>query len=133
MSSWSDEIKRVLEAQLLSICHRKKRLIVCNPLLNLRFQSGIQKPHHWVIGYGPRQVGRGSVDLTIWDPLAPDLCFSLHPRLGTDETTTVLLKNYHPTKVIINHQHFSKKILEAGDRISFAETVIEVDFSPLSN
>ncbi len=121
---WSVLVQQQLKDVEPFVFDQEQPLQPFDPLLCLHFQSGVQKSDFWALGYGPRQAGRACVDLPIWDSLAPDVCFSLHPQAKGK----VLLKTPCPDKVLLNTQHNAKKILKNGDFISFGSTSIKVSF-----
>jgi len=120
---WSFVIKKELEKYKTKIKNQTKNLMILQPPLILKFKSGIQKLDSWTLYYGPRQAGRSCLDLPILDPLAPDICFSLHPQ-----KKGILFKTSYPEKVLINNKYLPEKILQPQDRITFCHTCIEIDF-----
>lgn len=114
------------ELKLKTVKDHIKNLQALHPPLTLIFKSGPQKGDKWHIHYGPREVGSGSLDLPILESKAPDICFSLKPH-----KKSVLFKTLYPEKVLLNKKHISKKNLITGDRISFANTLIEVRYDSL--
>ena len=118
---WSEVIAKELSA--ISLKDRPKKLTFIKPTLVLNFKSGIQKGDKWHICYGPRTAGSASLDLPILEPQAPDICFSLEPA-----KQSVLFKTSYPEKILLNKHHISKKKLKAGDHISFASMLIEVNY-----
>ncbi len=118
---WPFLIEKELKFHLPLLSNQKVEMKSIHPPLVLKIQSGIQKSQVWSLHYGPREVGSASLDLPILDPLAPAICFSLHPR-----QSGVLFKTRYPEKVLVNKKSLSKKILNPGDLISIANTYIEV-------
>lgn len=94
-----------------------------HPAVILDFIRGTQAETRWIIGFGPRQVGSKSMDLPIFEPGAPDVCFELIP---TDEG--ISFKTNHPEMVQLNGQSTQAQILRLADVIKISDTEIEVDF-----
>lgn len=88
------------------------------PIL-LRFTRGNQTGTEWTLGYGPRTIGKKSVDLKITDPPASDTCFLLEAREGS-----VVLKN--KGRVLINMRCPDEVVIKNGDVIDFSNTQIKV-------
>ena len=120
--AWNELILKKLEN--VSIENKEKTFIPINPALVLQFKSGPQKGDEWHLCYGPRVVGRASLDLSILDSEAPNICFSLEPK----KVGEVLFKTLFPEQVLLNKKHLSKKVLKPGDFISFANTFIEINY-----
>ncbi len=99
-------------------------LVPLRPALVLEFVRGLQMNSKWVIGYGPRKLGSASIDLPIWEPDAPKVCFEIHPTADG-----ILFKTAHPDIVQLNQQSVDSRILRMGDTITINETLIEVDFT----
>jgi hypothetical protein len=91
------------------------------PALELRFLSGPQSPHSYVLGYGPREVGAKSLDLPLIDTNAPGIAFKISPT-----PKGALFETAASSLVRINDQQLAAKMLRPGDVISVGETRIEV-------
>ena len=94
------------------------------PALVLEFVRGTQVNTKWVLGFGPRKAGAASIDLPIWEPGAPALCFEILPS-----AEGLLFKTSHPEVVQLNGEAVDSRVLHVGDRIHILDTLIEVDFS----
>jgi len=84
----------------------------------------VQVNSKWTLGYGPRKVGPSVLDLPIWEPGAPAVCFELVPS-----GEGVVFKTNHPELVRINGEGLDSRVLHVGDTIRINETIIEVDFA----
>ena len=122
---WTEIVSK--ELKKLSLKDHPKKILIINPALILKFQSGVQKGDKWHLHYGPREAGSASLDLPILESQAPDICFSLEPVKAS-----VLFKTRYPEKILLNKKHIPKKKLIAGDCITFAKTAIEVEYSKKS-
>jgi len=94
------------------------------PALVLEFVRGVQMNSKWILGYGPRKFGPRCIDLPIWEPGAPEICFEIHPT-----SDGILFKTNHAGKVCVNNEAVDSRVLRMGDTISINETLIEVDFT----
>jgi hypothetical protein len=121
---WNDILAEYLENHTDALIDAEKSFRPLSPAVVLDFIKGVQVNSKWVIGYGPRRIGATMIDLPIWEPGAPDVCFELTP---TDEG--LLFKTKHPKVVQLNGKPVASQILRMGDNIRILETLIEVDFS----
>ncbi len=99
-------------------------LVALEPALVLEFVRGLQMNSKWILGYGPRKLGPTRIDLPIWEPGAPDVCFEIHPT-----NDGILFKTNHAKVVRLNNQQIDSQVLRMGDTISINDTLIEVDFT----
>jgi hypothetical protein len=121
---WHEVIGNFLGASLDRFTDRHSPVSPFNPAVVLDFQRGIQVNSRWILGYGPRKIGASSLDLPIWEPRAPDLCFELIP--SSDGT---VFQTAYPDLVRLNRTEIDSRILHVGDTIQIFETLIEVDFT----
>lgn len=103
---------------------RVKPVSPLEPALVLEFVKGVQVNSKWTLGFGPRKIGPASVDLPIWEPGAPAICFEILP--GPDG---LLFKTAHPDIVSLNGEGVDSQLLRMGDTIRILDTTIEVDFT----
>lgn len=101
-----------------------KPLSPLEPALVLDFARGVQANTRWVLGFGPRKIGPGSVDLPIWEPGAPTVCFEILPS-----NDGLVFKTSHPDIVLLNGAGVDSEVLRVGDTIRIMDTLIEVDFA----
>jgi hypothetical protein len=94
-----------------------------NPLLRLKFLTGMQMGTQWLIGYGPRAIGADSVDLPIEEPGSPACCFQLVPK-----ENGILFQTEHQEHVRLNGRPVEVEYLNNGDVIQMKNTRIEVVF-----
>lgn len=95
-----------------------------DPALVLEFVRGTQVNAKWILGFGPRKIGAASVDLPIWEPGAPPICFEILPS-----ASGLVFKTSHPEIVRLNGEGVDSRVLHMGDTISILDTLIEVDFA----
>jgi hypothetical protein len=100
-----------------------KGIVSLHPAVVLDIVRGGQAETRWVLGYGPRRIGSASIDLPIYEPNAPKVCFEILPT-----PDGISFKTNHPDLVKLNGQSSESGILRLGDLIRIAETEIEVDF-----
>lgn len=98
-------------------------LVPFETLLTLTFVAGLQTETVWTLTYGPRSCGAGSLDLTIYEPGAPDICFEIVPTPRGLE-----LKTGHKNIVKVNGDSNSLHVLKKGDIITILNSKLEVDF-----
>lgn len=120
---WYEVLADYLSRNSKSFEDHVKSFQPLDPALVLEFVRGIQVNSKWVIGYGPRTIGSGSIDLPIWQPGAPANCFEIHPTAHG-----LLFTTQSPDVVLLNDQPVESKVLQAGDTIKIMDTIIEVDF-----
>ncbi len=93
------------------------------PALHLEFIQGIQSTQSITFYYGPRQIGRSSLDLELLDPQAPDQAFEVIPQ-----GRSCKIKIFDPQKVLINNHSLKEHLLNEGDLICIGNTLIQVSY-----
>lgn len=121
---WHDVLTEFLGNHRSSFKNDPVEVDPLEPAVVLDFIRGVQANSKWTLGYGPRQIGASSIDLPIWEPDAPAVCFELHPSKDG-----VVFKTAHSDVVTLNGERIRSRPLRIGDRIQILETVIEVDFA----
>lgn len=121
---WYEVLADFLKANEKAFKDKTQPLMPLEPAVVLEFARGLQMNSKWVLGYGPRKVGAGTIDLPIWEPGAPEVCFEITPT-----SDGILFKTDHPNVVRLNNQPVDSRILRMGDTISIQDTLIEVDFT----
>lgn len=107
-----------------SVEDRLKPTYPLDPGLVLDFVRGAQANTRWILGFGPRKIGASSLDLPIWEPGAPAVCFEIIPS-----NDGLLFRTAHPELVRLNGESVDSEVLRMGDTILIKDTVIEVDFT----
>ena len=120
--TWNQKLAKKLLELSKSVSSQPQPVAALDPLLRLRFCSGLQNGTEWVLGYGPRQVGRGTPDLRLLDSDAPELCFEILPSPQGPQ-----FKTSHPEQVRLNGKALSTGYLRHGDQIEVLDNLIEVD------
>lgn len=90
--------------------------------LSLKFIEGVQIDQEFILGYGPRQVGTDVLDIELFEPQAPGLCFEIIPDDFGPRIKT------HDERVLLNDLPVSSEILSEGDKIRIGLTLILVSF-----
>lgn len=121
---WNEILAQFFEQNRDHIVNSRRSVSPFVPCLVLEFQRGIQLNTKWMIGYGPRKVGAQSLDLPIYEPKAPAICFEIIPT-----PQGIVYKTAHPEIVLLNGKKVDNETLRVGDTIHIFDTVIEVDFS----
>ena len=100
-----------------------KKLEPFQNTIKLTFYKGIQAETEWLIGYGPRYVGRKSLDLPLTDDKTPgDISFSFHPQ-----GETAIFRTPFPKEVKVNGKAISEVEVKNGDIITLNQTEIEIE------
>jgi hypothetical protein len=121
---WYEALASFLLKNKSAFKDRAIPLTPLDPAVVLEFVRGPQMNSRWILGYGPRKLGSRCVDLPIFEPEAPDVCFELRPSADG-----ILFKTDHPDVVRLNNEKMDSQVLRVGDTISIFETLIEVDFT----
>lgn len=121
--SWQDILKTVFDRSPKESKGVKRDLAPFSPPFQMRFTRGIQAGTVWTIGYGPRDIGSGSVDLFLEEVGMPATCFRLLPH-----HQGVLLKAELANGVHINGRPAEAEFLRDGDMIQIKGTQIEIEF-----
>ena len=90
----------------------------------MNFLKGKFLNEQWVLGYGPRVVGKSSFDLNIFDEELPDVCF----RLFMKDEHLLMVESDHSEVVLLNDKPLTLEPLKTGDQISIKDHLIEVEF-----
>ncbi len=108
-------------AELASRVTDRPRPIVPFPkLVRMNIRTGLQRGTEWWLGYGPRQAGSATPELTITEPGAPEICFTIR-TVNSD----IIIDTSETEFVRINDQTVSEKRLASGDQVRIANTLIE--------
>lgn len=121
---WNDILAEYLDKNRDAFSDQLKGLSILEPALVLDFVRGVQGNAKWVLGFGPRKVGSASLDLPIWEPGAPAICFEILPS-----SDGLIFKTAHPDIVLLNGTGVESEVLRMGDTIRILNTIIEVDFT----
>lgn len=122
---WNDVLSEFTAQVLSEIKDQPKAVAALTPAVKLTFLGGVQAETEWTLGYGPRRIGSQSVDLPIFEPGAPDICFEIIPS-----PEGVTFRTNYPKDVTLNGQPVRVKPLAKGDMIVVGTTRIEVDLLP---
>lgn len=120
---WHEALGEFLQAHSKGFSDDPQSMTPFHPALVLEFTRGIQVNSRWVLGYGPRSIGADTIDLPIWEPGAPSVCFEINSSLSG-----IVFKTNHPKIVRLNDQEVDSQVLSVGDTIKIMDTLIEVDF-----
>lgn len=119
---WNEVLSNFARQSLFQLENQPTPISPMRPALVLDFLRGPQVETRWVLGYGPRKIGRLSVDLPIFEEQASEICFEVFP---SDEGIC-----FKPLgeEVRLNGKKVSSEVLKVGDRIQILNTELEVDF-----
>ena len=118
---WPEYFQEFIATTRSKIKDKQKDLVPFPQMLQLKFLRGPHIDTVWSMGYGPRIVGRGSLDFPIFDDDVPDLAFRIRSK-GTD----ILLETPHSKLVRLNEKFVSTEELSDGDLISVGASLIQV-------
>jgi hypothetical protein len=121
---WHEVLAEFLNHYADKFKDRPRPMSPLDPALVLEFVRGTQVNSKWILGFGPRKIGSNSVDLPIWEPGAPAVCFEVLPSHDG-----LLFRTKHPDIVKLNGEEVDSQVLRMGDTIRILDTVIEVDFT----
>lgn len=119
---YKTDLQKELYEHFKSLTNEKSDLKEVKPEMRLKFIQGVQFGQHWDIFYGPRHIGKKSLDLCLMDENAPEEAFEIH------------LKGTYPyfftenPAVLINGEAVASKQLTPGDIISIGENQLQVEF-----
>ncbi len=119
---WNEVLTSFLRKTTFRVENNPKTLEPMRPALVLDFLKGPQAETRWVLGYGPRRIGRSSIDLPVFEEKASDFCFEVFP---SEEGIGFKALG---KEVRLNGKSVSTEILRVGDRIQIFGTEMEVDF-----
>ena len=122
--TWYDVLAKMLVDHGDRFRDYPRALTPLEPALVLEFVRGPQVNSRWILGYGPRRVGPGALDLPLWEPDVPAICFELIP--GKDG---LIFRTEHRELVRLNGRAVDSDVLRGGDTIQIKDTLIEVDFT----
>ena len=120
---WSKYFHQWTQKFTKGVKNKSIKLLPFNPALRLEIVQGSQVGQVWIMGYGPRQIGQGSLDFPIYEPDIPDFCFTVEAI-----SKGILFKTQFPQEVLLNRESKKTEILKAGDIISIRNTHIQVGF-----
>jgi hypothetical protein len=100
-----------------------QNILPFNPPLELLIVQGKQLDTRWLLGYGPRKIGRFSRDLIILEEDAPNICFEILPV-----EKGALFRTTEPGRVRLNNTVIRENLLKSGDEIIIENTHIRVNF-----
>jgi pSer/pThr/pTyr-binding forkhead associated (FHA) protein len=118
---WHEVLDETLSAWAGKVKNQPQPLAPFDPAITLSFIGGAQAETVWALGYGPRRAGSASVDLPIFEPGAPEICFELVPS-----PAGVVFRTPHSDHVRINNTSMASKTLSSGDVITIGDTRIEI-------
>lgn len=120
---WRDILIDFVSKKMPEVRNEGRAIAALSPAVVLDFVRGPQAETRWVLGYGPRKIGSRSLDLPIFEPGAPPVCFEILPT-----PDGITFKTDHPELVSLNGKSVEVEILHIADVIKIQDTEIEVDF-----
>ena len=115
---WMDFMKGCID----SMEDRPIRLEPFSKTLRLECVSGMERGKEFLLLYGPRFFGSGSVEFPLFDESVPKKAFAFVP-----EGQEILFLSSHPDQVRLNNQKVSKTQLKDGDEISIEDSLFKVN------
>ena len=122
--SWRGTVYKFLKAALKTkIKNQPKIVFPLTHAITFTFVSGLQEGERWTVGYAPRCVGKASLDLTLFEPTAPEEAFTLNTS-----KKNVVYETQTPEVVLLNDEPKTSATLKEGDIIQIGKTKIKVGF-----
>jgi hypothetical protein len=91
--------------------------------VKLKFIAGVEMDREILLGYGPREIGSGGLDIEIMELQSPGRAFQLIPSDGR-----VLFKTQFPHQVLFNEYPTHETLIGEGDVIRIGNTRILIQF-----
>ena len=120
---WREILTSFITSHIPEVKNEGRAIAALRPSVVLDFVRGVQAETRWILSYGPRKIGKHSLDFPIFEPGAPDVCFEIIPT-----PDGIKFRTDHPGKVTLNGKSVSTEILHIADVIKIQGTEIEVDF-----
>lgn len=120
---WLDFMKSNID----SIEDRPIRLEPFSKALRLECVSGLDRGKEFLLLYGPRFFGSGSVEFPLFDESIPKKAFAFVP-----EGSKILFLSSHPEQVQLNNKQISQEELKDGDEISIEDNLFKVHLELLN-
>lgn len=123
IKTWQSIILDYLQTNKSKIKQKPKVIVPFFKPISLTFTRGRQLNTQWILGFGPRKIGVESIDLPIYEPLTPGICFELIPSVDG-----ISFKTNHPDVVLLNGVANQAKPIQDGDKVKIFETELELKF-----
>lgn len=120
---WSEVITNFITNHEDVLKNKNISVLPFQSLIELRVLRGVQANKVWTLGYGPRKVGRASLDVQLFEQEALDTCFELLPT-----SEGCVFKTDYPNKVLLDGKNTNSKVLIGGEIITIGVTQIQVGF-----
>jgi hypothetical protein len=121
LSEWRESLFNYL--QDLEIAQTSNTVTPFSKCLSLTIKSGPQAGTDWVLGYGPRTIGKTSSDLCLLDETLGDLCLKISQK-GKD----VVIDSLGGIPFFVNGQKKNTETLKDRLSIQIGNTLLEVGF-----
>ncbi len=93
-----------------------------DPVVILTFKEGPQKGEQYVLGYGPRIIGKAGSELSFADPKASEVSFELLPT----KAGGVEFRTKNSTQIRLNGLSKESETIRTGDQLEIGQTLIEI-------
>jgi hypothetical protein len=90
------------------------------PLI-LKFTAGMQTETQWILGWGPRSIGRDTIELRLLDAVCPEVAFTISPS----SNGIPIFKTPYSRIVLFNEKSISTCDINQGDQIQIGDNLIE--------
>jgi len=120
---WTQNLSDYLQTQKPKTMNKEQVVQPFSTPVKLKFIRGPQLMTEWTLGYGPRDIGAGGIDLHLTDEQLPEKAFSIHSENGSPRFLTD-----HRLKVTLNDLSTSAEMLKDGDLIKIGNTWIRISF-----
>lgn len=121
---FSDKFQVWMQSLYKKVVNSAVNLKEIKPEIRLKVIQGVQYGETWTVFYGPRQAGRESTDICLFDEEAPRHSFEIRVK-----GKYAYFYTENEAKVKLNDQNVTEKQFTPGDVISFGDTriLVEVD------
>lgn len=123
---WPEYFQEFIADTRSKVKDKAKPLDPLPQMLQLKFLRGPQIDTVWSLGYGPRHIGRGSLDFPLYDEAAPELAFRVRAK-----GEQIQLETPHSKLVRLNDKFVSTEELTDGDLISIGSSLIQVSIKEM--
>jgi pSer/pThr/pTyr-binding forkhead associated (FHA) protein len=120
LSEWRENLFNFVRD--LEIDQTSNPVVPFSKCLRVEVKTGAQAGMEWILGYGPRKIGRMSSDLCLLDDSLGDFCLKIHQR-GND----VLIDSIG-TSFLVHGQKKNTEILKDRLSIQIGDTLLEIGF-----
>lgn len=121
LSEWREQLYSFLKS--VELDQNSIPVYPFSKCVTVELKSGIQSGTSWILGYGPRVIGRMSSDLCVLDETLEEYCLKIS-QVGKNVVVTSLGN----VPFLVNGQKKNTEILKDRLKIQIGNTLLEVGF-----